>query len=104
MNNSLSKSKYCNAWQCPKMLWLDTYKSNEKDDSNNDSILDNGTEVGIVAKDLFGKHTDITFNEDLKVMLLETSKLLEQDNITITEASFSYQNNFCKKESRNKYL
>ena len=95
MNNSLSKSKYCNAWQCPKMLWLDTYKSNEKDDSNNDSILDNGTEVGIVAKDLFGKHTDITFNEDLKVMLLETSKLLEQDNITITEASFSYQNNFC---------
>ena len=51
---SLSKSKYCNAIQCKKMLWLDINKPEMKEDVANQGVLDNGTEVGIVAKDLFG--------------------------------------------------
>ena len=34
----LSKSKYCNAVQCKKMLWLNEYKPEEKE-SLNESVL-----------------------------------------------------------------
>lgn len=91
----LSKSKYCNGIQCNKMLWLDKYKQEEKSEIKNQSILDNGKEVGIVAKDLFGPHIDIEYNEDLNIMLEETKKYLIEENIIITEASFVYENNFC---------
>lgn len=91
----LSKSKYCNAHQCLKMLWLKEFKPEEKEEANNDSVLENGTEVGIIAKDLLGKSIDIEFNEDLQMMIKDTEKALKQDSIIITEASFSYNNNFC---------
>ena len=91
----LSKSRYCNGLQCHKMLWLDEYKSNEKSEVNNDSVLDNGTEVGIVAKDLFGSHIDIKFNTNLQQMIDDTNKALKNKNTIITEASFNYENNFC---------
>ena len=70
----LSKSRYCNGLQCHKMLWLDEYKSNEKSEVNNDSVLDNGTEVGIVAKDLFGSQIDIKINTNLQQMIDDTNK------------------------------
>lgn len=91
----LSKSKYCNAVQCKKMLWLNQNKPEEREEINNESVLDNGTEVGIVAKDLLGPSVDIEFNENLQVMIDDTKKALEQENVIITEASFSYNNNFC---------
>ena len=91
----LSKSKYCNAIQCNKMLWLNEYKSEEATEVDNSSVLDNGTEVGEVAKNLFGFHFDISFNDDLKIMINDTEKLLNLDKVVITEASFKYGNNFC---------
>ena len=91
----LSKSKYCNAHQCLKMLWLNEYKPEVKEDTNNESVLENGTEVGIIAKNLLGKSIDIEFNENLQVMIKDTDKSLKQDSVIITEASFSYNNNFC---------
>ena len=91
----LSKSKYCNAIQCPKMLWLDTNKPEEKVDVSNSSVLDNGTDVGIIAQDIFGPHIDINFDTNLTNMINDTTKALEKDNIIITEASFSYKDNFC---------
>ena len=92
---SLSKSKYCNAVQCKKMLWLDKYCPLEKEELSNQSTLDNGTEVGEYAKGLFGSYIDIAFNRDLNVMIEETEKALENDHGVITEASFVYENNFC---------
>ncbi len=92
---SLSKSKYCNAIQCKKMLWLDINKPEMKEDVANQGVLDNGTEVGIVAKDLFGSHIDIEFNENLSLMLEDTKKALKNKEVVITEASFVYKNNFC---------
>lgn len=91
----LTKSKYCNAIQCNKQLWLDTYKKEVKEDVSNDSILDNGTEVGKIARDLFGKHINIEFNQDLNEMVDATKKALENKNVVITEASFMYGDNFC---------
>lgn len=91
----LSKSKYCNAIQCLKMLWLNEFKPEEKEDVKNSSVLENGTEVGIVAKDLLGSSIDIEFNENLQTMIEDTKKVLEKEKVIITEASFSYNNNFC---------
>lgn len=91
----LSKSKYCNSVQCNKMLWLNINKPEEKEDVVRQSILDNGSEVGKVAKDLLGEHIDIPFNEDLSVMVKQTQEILKENNVVITEASFIYENNFC---------
>ena len=66
---NLSKSTYCNAIQCNKILWLDKYCKEEKSDIDNKSILDNGTEVGILTKGLFGTYIDIQFNKDLNNLI-----------------------------------
>ena len=91
---SLSKSKYCNGLQCKKMLYLNMYYPNEKE-SENDRVLDNGTNVGIIAKSLFGNYIDINFSDNLSDMIKDTKSLLNINNIVITEASFNYDNNFC---------
>ena len=93
---NLSKSNYCKGVQCKKMLWLEEHCPSEKREINNSSVLDNGTEVGELAKDLFGHHIDIKFDKNLQIMINDTKKVLNDNkNIIITEASFSYNNNFC---------
>lgn len=93
---NLSKSKYCEGIKCKKILWLNKYKSEVKEDLNNESILENGTKVGLIAKYLFGNYIDIEFNEDLSKMLEDTQKVINNNNnAVITEASFNYNNNFC---------
>ena len=92
---NLSKSKYCLGVQCNKILWLDKYSPEERMEVQNQSVLDNGTEVGECAKDLFGFHIDINFSENLNEMLQDTEKILKLDKVVITEASFVYENNFC---------
>ena len=92
---ALSKTKYCNALQCHKMGWLEEHCPNEKGPLSSEAILDNGTEVGKVAKDLLGPHIDIKYNEDLEVMLSDTKHLLLLQNVVITEASFFYDSLFC---------
>lgn len=91
----LSKSKYCNGIQCKKMLWLEKYKKEYKDDLGNESVLDNGNEVHEIARKLFGKDINIEFNENLNEMINDTKKALNNQNAIITEASFGYQDNFC---------
>ena len=103
----LSKSKYCNAFQCMKILWLMEYKPEEKEEIENDSVLKNGTEVGEVAKALFGDYIDIPY-QDLKEMIKLTKEAINNnDKCNIAEASFSYQDNFCSvdilKKNRNHY-
>lgn len=103
---NLSKSKYCKGIQCKKILWLDKNHPEEAEKINNDSVLENGTKVGELAKELFGFHIDVKYSEDLNSMINDTKALLLNKNITITEASFKYENNFCsvdilKKENNN---
>lgn len=94
-NVHLSKSKYCRAKQCNKILWMDKYKPEEKVAIGNESVLKNGTEVGEIAKELFGKHINIAYNTDLTKMLSDTELALKDAPNVITEASFKYDNNFC---------
>ena len=61
MKNHFSKSKYCRLWRCPKILWMDKYKPEEKaEDATDDSRMEAGTEVGKLARELFGKSVDVT--------------------------------------------
>lgn len=91
----LSKSIYCKAIQCNKILWLDKYKPACAEPTAKESILENGTEVGELARNLFGEYINIEFQENLNQMLEDTKKHLQNKPNIITEASFKYQNNFC---------
>lgn len=91
----LSKSKYCNAVQCPKMLWLKKYKPEEFDDAVMDeAILATGNEVGDLAMGLFGEFTEVPYG-DLSGMISKTAELIENGERIIAEASFSYNGQFC---------
>lgn len=95
INVSLSKSKYCKAVQCNKILWLDKYKKEYAVDPADPAVLENGTEVGNLAKDLFGSHINIEYDKDLSKMVENTKILMDKKPNIITEASFEYDNNFC---------
>ena len=95
MNKNLSKSRYTQGIRCPKCLWLSIYKKEEGIESS-ESILENGQEVGDLARHLFGDdHKLIEFNYDSKIMIDETNKYLDNKPNIICEASFSYDGNFC---------
>ena len=91
----LSKSKYCKLVQCPKILWMNKYKSNVAVPTAREAVLANGTAVGELARNLFGDYTNIEFNTDLNIMVEDTKKMLKSKPNIITEASFNYDNNFC---------
>lgn len=93
---NLSKSRYCRGLQCKKMLWLEKYKPEEKEEISNDSILEQGNMVHEVARYLFGEHINIRYTESLSEMVKDTYRTIESyKDVIITEASFTYQNNFC---------
>lgn len=95
MSLHLSKSKYCCAVQCPKMLWLKANKPEEFDDSvQNEAVLETGSRVGDLAMGLFGEFTEVPYG-DLGDMLRITGQLMEQGTAVIAEASFSYDGLFC---------
>ena len=47
---NLSKSRYTQGVTCEKMLWLSCYKKEEAEGTGNDTVLDNGTKVGELAR------------------------------------------------------
>ena len=92
----LSKSRYCSAVQCPKMLWLRTNKPEEFDDSvMNEAVLQTGNEVGDLAMGLFGGFVEVPFDRRLQNMIDETTRLMDGGTEIIAEASFSYHGAFC---------
>ncbi len=91
----LSKSKYTLGLQCEKILWLDKHKSEVKEVVASEAVLDNGTNVGILAQQLFDNYKVVEFNKDLSKMISDTNEYLKEDKINLCEASLSYNNNFC---------
>ncbi len=91
----LSKSKYCSAVQCPKMLWMHKYKKDFFDDSVLDeAVLARGNEVGDIAMGLFGEYVEVKYGKPQQ-MIDHTAKLIEQGATRICEASFAYKRLFC---------
>lgn len=97
----LSKSKYTTFCQCPKALWLKTYKPEaEVIDENRQAILERGNEVGDLAMGLFGDYVEVTTllpngKLDLSTMIDKTEREMIKGTNVICEASFSYQGNYC---------
>ena len=86
----LSKSKYTRYCQCPKMLWMDTYK---KECGVEDPALirrfAEGNEVGDLAMGLFGDFVETTActedgKLDIPAMLKNTKKIKRNILIIIT--------------------
>ncbi|MBR2676482.1 MAG: DUF2779 domain-containing protein [Solobacterium sp.] len=92
---TLSKTRYCNAVQCPKMLWLKQYKPEVFDDSvMNEAVLQTGNEVGDLAMGLFGDFTEVPYGNPSE-MIHTTEELIRRKTPVICEASFSYDGLFC---------
>ena len=91
----ISKSRYCNAVQCPKMLWLKKNRPELYDDSVlNQSTLSTGNDVGDLAMGLFGPFVEVPYG-DLSEMISITKELIEANTSIICEASFSSDGCFC---------
>lgn len=103
----LSKSKYCKGVQCKKILWLDKNHPELKEEVSNQDVFENGTEVGELAKKLFGEYIDIKFDDNLQNMINDTNNAMKNNECIICEASFTYNNCFCSvdllKKHGNKY-
>ena len=102
---NLSKSKYITYCQCPKALWLKQYKSEEMViDPLTQARFDAGTEVGELAKRLFGDFVEATTYKtaadetqrlDLRAMAAATQKALAEGAENIAEAAFIYDGCYC---------
>ncbi len=96
-----SKSKYCLAWQCPKLLWLNKFKPELKPvDPALQARFDAGNVVGDMAMSLFGDYTEVTAFKadgslDLNRMKILTQECIEKGVENICEASFDYNGLYC---------
>ena len=95
MNYNISKSRYCSAVQCPKILWLKKNMPDVYDSSViNQAVMDTGSTVGDLAMGLFGDYVEVPFG-DLGDMIATTKQLIENRTPIIAEASFSVDGLFC---------
>lgn len=92
--SNISKSLYCNYIQCKKMIWLNKYKPEEYIETKNEGVLQNGNEVGDLARSYFGNYSLVKYNEVLIKMIMETKEFLKQNKKIICEASFKFDNLF----------
>lgn len=87
MGYELTKSRYCKGLQCPKILWMDQHHPELGEDVASQSVLDNGTKVGELARSYFGEYELVPLNVNKAEMADKTRELMKSvDNIA--EASF----------------
>lgn len=97
----LSKSRYTLFSQCPKALWLRTYKPEEAEvDEALEARFEQGNVVGDLAMGLFGDFKEVTVKNadgslDLTKMIELTQQYMDEGVENICEASFNYEGNYC---------
>ncbi len=97
MKQYISKSDYCDALGCMKMFWLEKNKPEVFDNTSiNQSSLENGVMVGNVAKGIFGPFVEVPTSPDCEKMANETRALLDAGTPVICEASFIFDDLFCR--------
>lgn len=98
---NISKSKYCNFLECPKILWLLKYKPEEfKLNQSAQGIISTGTKVGEYARNFFGDFVDVTAYKDdgkldISKMIEKTKEEINKGAPIICEASFDYYGRYC---------
>jgi hypothetical protein len=95
----LSKSLFIRGLQCHKSLYLHKYRPELKDEITEfqEATFQSGTEVGILARDLFPggvlvPYEDLDYDEQLNM----TKEEMGKGTTTLYEAAFSYNNIFIK--------
>jgi len=97
----LSKSRYTLFCQCPKALWLKTFKPDEAVvDAGTEARFESGSEVGDLAMGLFGDFVEVTTKQadgrlDLTAMVEKTRQEMSKGTANICEASFAFDCHFC---------
>lgn len=97
----LSKSKYTRFCQCPKMLWLDTYRPElAVQDPALQRRFQEGNEVGDLAMGLLGDFVETTAYTaegklDIAAMLKNTQKYIAEGKENICEAAFTKNGCYC---------
>ncbi len=98
----LSKTDFMRGLQCPKMLWLDAHKPEQKViPASTQRRLDRGNEFGDKAKAMFGPFTDVTeYLPNTKYlnkakMIQNTRNAMRAGADNICEASFDFNGIFC---------
>ena len=97
----VSKTDFMRGMQCPKMLWLDKNKRQERIiPPEVQAKLDQGNDFGDSAMSIFGDFVETTSYKpdgtlDYKAMLQKTKDCLDTGVGVICEAAFSVYGNYC---------
>lgn len=91
----LSKTTFIYGCQCPKRLWLNKYMPKEKDvlTDNQKAIFQQGTDIGLLAQQLFPNGVDATpsFKYDYPKAVAQTAAYIQQGKSIIYEAAFQHE-------------
>ncbi len=97
--HTLSKSAFIRGLQCHKSLYLKKHhpELEDKVSESQQAIFDKGTNVGILAQQLFPGGVDLGeyIPSDFNKVFSETSRLINEGQSVIYEAGFSCNNNIC---------
>ncbi len=97
----VTKTDFVRGLQCPKMLWLDCHRPQEKEiPPVVQKKLDLGNAFGDRAMGMFGEYVETTTYRpdgrlDYAEMLKKTERYLLAQLPVICEAAFSWQGNYC---------
>ena len=97
----VTKTDYMRGMQCPKMLWLDKHKPEEKViPPEVQERLDEGNRFGDSAKGMFGPFAEATTYRDdgrlnYAAMIAKTEECIRNGTPVICEAAFRYYGNYC---------
>ena len=98
----LSKSRYTTFCQCPKALWLKTYKPElEIIPEALQTRFATGQEVGALARELFTPYLNVDTRKpdgfaDIDEMIHKTALAIDDMTVdTICEAAFAFDGNYC---------
>jgi hypothetical protein len=91
-SQSLSKSLFTRGLQCHKSLWLYKFRPElrAKPDAALQARFDMGTEVGILAQELFPGGHGLSYDNGFSKNIKKTEELLAAGAKTIYEATFRY--------------
>lgn len=97
----VTKTDFMRGMQCPRMLWLDAHRPQEKIiPPEVQQRLDEGNEFGDRAMGMFGPYEETTaYREDGRLdyaaMIRRTQECLEAGTQVICEAAFSRYGDYC---------
>ena len=95
----LSKSTFLRGCQCVKSLWLykNYYKLRDQPTTAQQRVFMQGTDVGLLARQLFGSGSDATPTDvfHYRESVRDTAKYIAEGQTVIFEAAFQYEGILC---------